>query len=254
VFDLKNWSKTPWNSKIIDLLLGELWRRGNTEGWPSRSEAYLREIIQDHYRCLCIVWKAAQPKITGKGAPETPAEVEVRLIAKKDQTLKVTRQTTRRKVLALILSQKYLRRLMVLNNLVKLKTNNKEEDLSAWQWLQQLVKMLEDCGMSSEESDLENDIETVLRIKNMAWRHAIDRELDIMDRQRLVDDDIFAPQGSKPMKRVCAARNPTSSRVQVDGLPKALYNEQWLMGLTKVQVEKLSILDKKFKWIQVAVA
>lgn len=157
-------------------------------------------------------------------------------------------------VLALILSQKYLRRLTVLNNLVKLKTDNKEEDLSAWQWLRQLVKTLGDCGMSSEESDLENDIETVLRVKNMAWRRAIERELDIVDRQRLADDDIFAPQGSKPMKRVRAAGNPTSSRAQVDGLPKALYNEQWLMGLTKVQVEKLSISDKKFKWIQVAVA
>lgn len=106
-FDLKNGSKTPWNSKIIDLLLGELWRRGNTEGWPSRSEAYLREIIQDRYRRLRTVWKAAQPKITGKGAPETPAEVEVRLIAKKDQTLKVTRQTTRRKNVCLVLSRKF---------------------------------------------------------------------------------------------------------------------------------------------------
>ncbi|KAG1750290.1 hypothetical protein EDD22DRAFT_741662, partial [Suillus occidentalis] len=118
-FDLKNGSKTPWNSKIIDLLLGELWRRGNTEGWPSRSEAYFREIIQDRYRRLRTVWKAAQPKITGK------------------------------------------------------------------------VKTLGDCGMSSEESDLENDIETVLRVKNMAWRRAIERELDIVDRQRLADDDIF---------------------------------------------------------------
>ncbi|KAG2339632.1 hypothetical protein BDR05DRAFT_1003141 [Suillus weaverae] len=195
-FDPKNGSKTPWNSKIIDLLLGELQRRGVAEGWP-----FCRSLQAPVY-CL----DGWQSKITAKGAPETPVEVEVRLIVKKDQTLKVTHQTTCRK-------NKYLRRLMVLNNLVKQKTDNQEDDPPAWQWLRQLVKTLGDCGMSSEESDLENDIETV-RVKNMVWRQAIECELDIVDRQRLVE---------------------------------------WLMSLTKLQVKKLSISNKRFKWMQVAV-
>ncbi|KAG1723374.1 hypothetical protein EDD22DRAFT_737929, partial [Suillus occidentalis] len=168
-FDTKNGFKTPWNRKIINLLLGELRRRGDEERWPvSRSEAYFREILQDRYRRLRTVWTGAQPKVTEKGVLETPVEVEMRLIAKKDEILKVTRQTTRRR-----------------------NTDDKEEDLLAWQWLQKLVKTLGECGMSSEESDLENDIETVLRVKNMVWRRAIERELDIVDHQRLVDDDIF---------------------------------------------------------------
>jgi hypothetical protein len=78
--------------------------------------------------------------------------------------------------------------------------------------------------------------------------------MDIIDHQRLVDDDIFAPQGSKPMKRICAAGNPTTSRAQVDGLPKVLYNEVWLAGLTKRQVERLTISEEPFKWMKVAVA
>ncbi|KAG1895935.1 uncharacterized protein F5891DRAFT_983797 [Suillus fuscotomentosus] len=176
------------------------------------------------------------PKVTAKGVLETPAEVEERLIVKKDELLK-----------------KYLRRATVLDHLVKQKTDDKEEDLPAWQWLQQLVKTLGECGMSSEESDLENDIETVLRVKNMVWRRAVERKLDIVDHQRLADDDIFAPQGSKPMKRIRAAGNPKTSRVPAEELPKALYSEEWLMGLSKRQVEKLSISDKRFKWMQVAV-
>ncbi|KAG1853564.1 hypothetical protein C8R48DRAFT_675830 [Suillus tomentosus] len=247
VFDTKNGSKTPWNSRIIDLLLGELWRRGDEERWPfARSEAYFRKILRDCYKRLRTVWTCAQPKVTAKGVLETPAEVEERLIAKKDKLLKVTRQTTRRR-------NKYLRRATVLDHLVKQKTDDKEEDLPVWQWLQQLVKMLGECGMSSEESDLENDIETVLRVKNMVWRRAVECELDIVDHQRLADDDIFAPQGSKPMKRIRAARNPKTSRVPAEELPKALYSEEWLMGLSKRQVEKLSISDKRFKWMQVAV-
>jgi hypothetical protein len=149
--------------------------------------------------------------------------------------------------------QKYLRRVTVLDHLVKQMSDENREDLPAWQWLQLLVKTLGEGGMSSEESDVENQIETVLRVKNMVWRHAIERELDIVDHQRLMDDDIFAPQGSKPMKRIRAAGNPTTSRAQVDELPKALYNAEWLAGLTKHQAEKLSISTEKFKWMKVAV-
>ncbi|KAG2050007.1 hypothetical protein BDR06DRAFT_1011627 [Suillus hirtellus] len=97
-FDTKNRSKTPWNSRIIDLLLGELRRRGDEERWPfARSEAYFRKILRDRYKRLRTVWMCAQPKVTAKGVLETPAEVEERLIAKKDELLKVTRQMTRRR-------------------------------------------------------------------------------------------------------------------------------------------------------------
>jgi hypothetical protein len=150
-------------------------------------------------------------------------------------------------------SQKYSRRATVLDHLVKYKTDKNEEDLPAWQWLQKLVMTLGDTGMSSEESDVENDIETVLHVKNMTWRRAIERELDIIDHQRMVDDDIFAPQGLKPMKWIRSSGNPKTSRTEMDGLPKALYNEEWLAGLTKRQIERLSISDEKFDWLRVAV-
>ncbi|KAG2046086.1 hypothetical protein BDR06DRAFT_1039201 [Suillus hirtellus] len=234
-FDLQNGSKSPWNSKIIDSLLKELQNRASEENWPfQRSEAYFKEILQHRYKRLRTIWTAAQPKITAKGALETPAEVEERLITKKDETLKSTRQTTRRK-------NKYLRRVTVLDHLVKQTSDENREDLQAWQWLQKLVKTMGEGGMSSEESDVENQIETVLCVKNMVWRHTIERELDIVDNQRLMDNDIFAPQGSKPMKWIRATGNPTTSRAEVDGLPKALYNDEWLAGLTKCQVERLNL-------------
>jgi hypothetical protein len=157
-------------------------------------------------------------------------------------------------ILVLKTSQKYRRREAVVDNLVKQTADENEEDLPAWRWLQRLIRTLGEGGMSSEESDVENDIETVLRVKNMTWRRAVEREMDIVDHQRLMDDDIFAPQGSKPMKRIRAAGNPTTSRAQVDGLPKVLYNEGWLAGLTKRQVERLTISEKEFRWMKVAVA
>ncbi|KAG2738860.1 hypothetical protein P692DRAFT_20882259 [Suillus brevipes Sb2] len=210
-FDLRNGSKTPWNSQ--------------------------RRIS------LRMIWMATQPKVTVKGILETPVEVEKRLVTKKDETLKATRRRN-----------KYRRRVAVVDHLVKQTSDENEEDLPAWQWLQRLIKTLGEGGMSSEESDVENDIETVLRVKNMIWRRAIEWEMDIVDHQRLVDDDIFAPQGSKPMKCICAGGNLTTSRAQVNGLPKVLYSEGWLAGLTKRQVERLMISEEEFKWMKVAVA
>ncbi|KAG1754120.1 hypothetical protein EDD22DRAFT_756298, partial [Suillus occidentalis] len=177
-FDLRNGSKTPWNSKIIDLLLEEIQKRCTEEQWPfQRSEAYFREILHDCYKRLRTIWTAAQPKVTAKGILETPAEVEKRLVTKKDETLKATRQTTRRRNVGP----------QSPDNVGTEETSQKY----SWRWLQRLIKTLGEGGMSSEESNVENDIETVLRVKNMTWRQAIEWEMDIVDHQRLVDDDIF---------------------------------------------------------------
>jgi hypothetical protein len=97
-FDLQGGAKTAWNSKIIDLLLAEIQTRCNEERWPfQRSEAYFREILHDRYKRLRTIWTAAQPKVTAKGTLETPLEVERRMIMKRDDILKATRQTTRRR-------------------------------------------------------------------------------------------------------------------------------------------------------------
>ncbi|KAI5995119.1 hypothetical protein EDD15DRAFT_2195742 [Pisolithus albus] len=74
-----------------------------------------------------------------------------------------------------------------------------EDDLDAWKWLHKLITQLGKHGMSSEESSIENEIEEVLRVKNMEWRRCINRELELVDFQRLVDVDVFAPQGSHPL-------------------------------------------------------
>ncbi|KAG0699829.1 hypothetical protein DFH29DRAFT_780472, partial [Suillus ampliporus] len=113
-FDLKNGFNTPWNAKILDILLEELKKRSVEEEWPfRRSDAYYKAILEDRYKRMRMIWRAAQPKTLGDG------------------------------------------------------------------------------GMSSEESDIENDVECVLRVKNMAWRRGIERELNIIDNQRVLDDEIF---------------------------------------------------------------
>ncbi|KAG1722108.1 uncharacterized protein EDB91DRAFT_1021654, partial [Suillus paluster] len=169
-FDLKNGFNTPWNAKILDILLEELKKRSVEEEWPfRRSDAYYKAILEDRYKRMRMVWRAAQPKVTAKGCLETAEEVEERLIAKRGENLKS----------------------VLLEQVIELKKDGEDDDLPAWQWLQKLVKTLGDGGMSSEESDIENDVECVLRVKNMAWHRGIERELNIINNQRVLDDEIF---------------------------------------------------------------
>ena len=90
----------------------------------------------------------------------------------------------------------------ILNHVVEMKTEMGEDDLEAWKWLQDIVSRLGEHGMSSEESCIENEVEEVLRAKRMTWRRPIERELELVDLQRLMDIDVFLPQGSQPMKRL----------------------------------------------------
>ncbi|KAG1720019.1 hypothetical protein EDB19DRAFT_1836269 [Suillus lakei] len=234
-FDLAHGSSTPWNAKILSMLIKELQRRGTEEQWPfQRSDSYYKAILDDRYKQLRMAWRAAQPKVTAKCILETAAEVEDRLITKRDENLKAK----------------------ILQKVIELKKDaeDEDEDLPAWMWLQNLIKTLGDGGMSSEESDVENNVQCVLQVKNMAWHRRIERELNVIDQQRVLDDEIFAPQGSKLMKRIHAPSNSTSLRSPVTGLPKALYNGEWFNGLTGGQVERLDISNETLQWMKVAVA
>ncbi|KIK29699.1 hypothetical protein PISMIDRAFT_6495 [Pisolithus microcarpus 441] len=133
LFDLRHNAKSPWNSAIIDTLTQNLQGKCAEENWPTpRSDAYLREMIVDRYKRLRVTWKNAQPQLTDMGTLETPAETEARLLKQREQVLRETRQTTRR-------HSKYARRAMTLDHIIKLKTEENEDDLDAWKWLHKLI-------------------------------------------------------------------------------------------------------------------
>ncbi|KAI6120547.1 hypothetical protein EV401DRAFT_2170465, partial [Pisolithus croceorrhizus] len=192
-------------------------------------------LIVDRYRRLRTVWRKAQPKLTEKGTLETPAETETRLVAERETVLKANRQTTHR------------------HNVCP-STEEKEDDVDAWKWLKDLITSLGEHGMSSEESGVENEVEAVLRVKNLPWHRSIERELDLIDLQRLLDGDIFAPQGARPLRRIRAPGNPASARPAVKGLPIALYDRSWIAELSQRQLEALHIADVPFPWMKIAIS
>ncbi|KAI6098785.1 hypothetical protein EDD16DRAFT_1766608 [Pisolithus croceorrhizus] len=215
---------SPWNTYILKLLCQELQACCKEENWPiKRGDNYIMEILRERYKRLRTVWRNVQPKLTSKGVLETPTETEARLVEGRIQMGKDSRQANHRRNISLQLShdpllisalvgQKYHRRVMVLDEMVKSKSEAQDDDLQSWKWLRSLIKTLGEHGMSSEESSVENGVENVLCVKNMPWHRNIDRELEIVDFQRLLDTDIFSPQGSKPLTRKRSPDNPSTTR------------------------------------------
>jgi hypothetical protein len=265
-FDLTQNHSSIWNSKVLNILLSEFQAHCEEQDWPvKKSDNYILDVLRIRYKRLRTVWRNAQPKLLTSGSVESPPEVEAQLLDQRLRIAKESQQATRRRnvshdcdyriqVLTMYRSQKSHCRKTVLDHTVNLKTADNEDDLPAWQWLQCLVSTLGEGRMSSEESDSENMMESVLWVKNMEWRRCVSAELDIVDRQRVFDADIFAPQGSKPVKRIRASANPLSCRDAVEGLLLALYDPAWLEGLNLHETNRLAISCTDYPWMKFAVA
>ncbi|KAI6111068.1 hypothetical protein F5141DRAFT_1063451 [Pisolithus sp. B1] len=237
-FDLAQNYSSPWNTFLLSFLLREFQLHCASEAWPIRKEDdYVEEILRECYKQLQTLWRNAQPKLTTKGVPETPAEHEAQLVEDSRRLGKESRQ-------------KYHRRKTVLDRIVAMKSETSDDDLGSWKWLQRLINTLGEHGMSSEESSVENGIENVLRVKKLEWWRNIDKELEIVDLQRVLDKDIFCSQGSKPLPRKHAPDNPISSRVPVVGLPMALYDDTWILQLMERWRESLEISKAPFPWMK----
>lgn len=95
VFDLtKNYS-SPWNNRIIKMLLREMLQRCEEENWlVKKPDCYLRDALKNQYKKLCTTWLTTQPKLIKDGVLETPEEVEAQLINRMQQLGRASRQAT----------------------------------------------------------------------------------------------------------------------------------------------------------------
>jgi hypothetical protein len=118
--------------------------------------------------------------------------------------------------------------------------------------MRKLIKLLGEEGMSSDESEVDEELGIfVFRPKEMPWRPNVEKVMEIIDKQRMVDRDIYSFKGSKPGPRSRNKKKGTSRRRPPAGLPRSLYDKDWLKTQTMTQVRKLHISKNKFVWMRV---
>ena len=78
---------------------------------------------------------------------------------------------------------------------------NHESDVAVWRFLEKVLDLLGHDGMSSEDT-CDDLLETVFRVKVLEWQRPMDEHMEIIDKQRVLDQDLFSRQGSQPGKRL----------------------------------------------------
>jgi len=149
--------------------------------------------------------------------------------------------------------QRYERRIKTIDRMIKLKEEDEDaSDLEIWEWLKSLFETLGIEGVSSDESEVDEATgDEVYYVKSMEWRADIDNEVDIVERQRRSDADIFRTKGVKPVKRVRGGRKGESRRAAPIMKPKSIYDKTWLTNLSKDQKQELQISKERFEWIRI---
>ncbi|KAF8573822.1 hypothetical protein K439DRAFT_1624785 [Ramaria rubella] len=224
--DMKGEVNSGWNSKAFQILCDKLKMKMEDYNLLERSDA-------------------VQVKMIEGGQLETPEELATRVQVKKDTSLKSVRHNTRH-------HSKFEWRVQTVQATIVLKRADGEPDVQIWRWLEKLLFLLGVDGMSSEESATENDIETVYWVKILTWRRDIEKELRIIDHKRMLDSEIFSPQGAKPVTRVRGTGNPVSTRDMVRGLPWILYDDAWYDRTpSDYQEVTLAVSKEQFQWLSI---
>lgn len=139
-----------------------------------------------------------------------------------------------------------------------------------WRMLLRTIQKLGIAGMSSDETDA-TAMQVVYRIKVLVWRRQLEMYLDLVDdhRYRLPTEE-YAERGIQPKTRIrpdltlyrqaqvagaeASNKNPYSERAPVRGLPRDLYDPQWLASKGPAYVEfTLCVSKEQFQWVEAVV-
>jgi len=141
--------------------------------------------------------------------------------------------------------------LNTLDRVIDVKLEEGATDVPIWRWLRELVEKLGEDGMSSDESDTyQRTGLPTYRVKHLRWRRKMDNELNMVDKLRVVDKDLYSRRGAKPIPRFRDDRNSDSCRSAPKGRPRRLYDSQWLQEQTPRERRGLLIPDENFPWLQ----
>jgi hypothetical protein len=131
---------------------------------------------------------------------------------------------------------------------IDIKESEHASDTPIWKWLRQLMKTLGEEGTSSDESEVDEQTGfTIYNVRKVPWRRNIDFEISMIDKLRFNDKELFSNRGSKPSPRTRSNRNQNSSRMPPKGLPKAVYNSEWIAN--RRDKRKLGISKEPFEWM-----
>uniref|UniRef100_A0A8H7XZF9 Uncharacterized protein n=1 Tax=Psilocybe cubensis TaxID=181762 RepID=A0A8H7XZF9_PSICU len=235
--DMKGDTSSNWNEALISILVtcAANSKVSQLPDVPDWSKDYLSQNFYQEIERARTIWGDNQSK------------VKARVNLKREKEAKRNRRNSRR-------SNKYSKRLFTVKRMIA--ESEKRDDtaiFNLWSRLLSLLEALEEDGMSSEDSEADDDGDTVYHVRQMPYRRSVDKHMAIIDAETKRYKRTIATQGSNKSRRIRGEDIFSLCRPFV-GKPRPLYAPPWLKQQTQTTINSLKIPEKHpFKFFEIKV-
>ncbi|KAJ7473911.1 hypothetical protein B0H11DRAFT_1918717 [Mycena galericulata] len=248
--DLFQWYFGPgyiqsrWNDLMIGKIVDAALKDDGEDGEIAQSgieRDFLEAVMVDKLESYRAAWQGFQPRfVEHLDRVETRQEARARGAQAFEQHQLDSRSTSSK-------HRKYEDRVGTITATIEIKSGERNAgDIKTWERLLEMIEHLGEQGMSSEEEDeIEmDDIKVrIFRVKLCVWR-----EPRVVEYVRFVDAQtaLFKKKqrGPIPASRI-RSDTPGSSKAPC-GLPKSLYNGEWLKKSTPAYLKELKVSKEEF--------
>ncbi|KAF8184618.1 hypothetical protein K438DRAFT_1766304 [Mycena galopus ATCC 62051] len=240
------YESSRWNHTVIAKLVGgfQAARTASSDGWglPAVTNEYLEGLLYGHLKRSQQAWALWRPRFLRLAMK---METEAEAIARAEAYLAKRQVSVGSRSCH---DNKHARRLEIIERMIVMKTNQSAPDLAIWTYFKTVVEHLDIDGMSSEDPEvavLEGKPINVYRVRLCSWRAQ-----PITEYLRMIDD---AGQQSQKTNAGPRIRNGGEGRrAPPKGLPRKMYDEQWLAAQHPSYIEELEISQEAFQFLVAA--
>lgn len=247
----KGFKTSMWNDMLLRGLVADLQRMRAEDpsrlGIPDVSTDYLIALFLNCVKEGRYTWARQQPRL---GESETAAQARAQQF---DQATKMAKLSRTRK------ETKWKKRWTTAKRMTLLCRGNPDA-VNIWKWVKRLLELLGALGMSSEDTKPykvrfggNTVTETTHVIKICSWRPK-----KVTDALELVDyaaEDVSMKRGIAGRSRLRAG--PISQTSAPQGLPEALYDEEWMAEGLEMDPgfrDDLKVSEEAFEILELAAA
>ncbi|KAF8121500.1 hypothetical protein K438DRAFT_2005114, partial [Mycena galopus ATCC 62051] len=247
----KGFQTCMWNDMLLRGLVGDLRKQRaedpNCLGIPDVSTDYLIALFLNHLREGRLVWARLKPHL-GESVEMAEARAQqFDRLSKQSKSLRGRKET------------KWNKRTATAKKMMLLSARNPEA-VQIWKWVKRLIELLGTTGMSSEDAKPNrvriggvNVMQTTHVIRVCAWRpEKVTAALELVDRAA---EQISLKSSTTARPRIRGGK--ISSTLPPQGLPKALYDEQWMedgLDMDSDFMDDLDVSEEAFELMELVAA
>ncbi|KAJ7604972.1 hypothetical protein FB45DRAFT_1042883 [Roridomyces roridus] len=246
--------KSRWNDLMMQKIVNEILHEEGEDGPIIQAQVH-RDVLElklsEHLAKYRAEWKKWQPQyLEDQNRMETATEAHMRALASIAHHQGVNRSFAAK-------TRKFAQRMTTTQDTIEIKVHSGvAKDVAAWERILEMLEWLGEGGMSSEEEaemSFSGTKVTVFKIKLCIWREPqVADYLSLIDAQTEKNKKKQRNRGPKAAPRMWRPENGYGTAYAPIGLPKSLYNSEWLKAATPALLRELNVSKEAFQLLVAA--